>query len=173
VAPDRGRGGGALPFRPVAAENGSFDPIDRRILEILATEARISWKDLGQRVHLSPNTVADRVRRLERLGVVVGFEAVLDPERLGLPIEAMIEVRRRPEVPPDDVEEAFRQLPAVIDAVHLTGRWDYLLRVRCPSTLALDQLVRALKTDHGVVETETRVVLRRVAGIGRQPASAT
>jgi Lrp/AsnC family leucine-responsive transcriptional regulator len=153
----------------VAAENGVLDEIDRRILEILSTEARISWKDLGGRVHLSPNTVADRVRRLERLGVLVGFEAVLDPDRLGVPIEAMIEVRRHPDVEPGRLEEAFRALPAVVDAVHLTGRWDYLLRTRSPSTLALDQLVTALKAEHGVVETETRVVLRRVAGVAGLP----
>jgi Lrp/AsnC family leucine-responsive transcriptional regulator len=155
----------------VAAENGAIDGLDRRILEILATDGRISWKDLGARVHLSPNTAADRVRRLERLGVITRFEVVLDPERLGVPIEAVVEVRRHPDRPPAEVEAAFRALPAVVDAVHLTGRWDYLLHVRCESPLALDALVSGLKADHGIVETETRVVLRRVDEVGARVAA--
>jgi Lrp/AsnC family leucine-responsive transcriptional regulator len=72
----------------------------------------------------------------------------------------LIEVNMGPSHTNDSFEAAVAKLEAVIDADHVTGRFDYQLRVACRDTAELDRLLRQLKTQLGVVETETRVVLR-------------
>lgn len=59
----------------VTSEKSVLDSIDRTIIGILVEDGRISWKELGDRVHLAPSSVADRVRRLETLGVIAGYSA--------------------------------------------------------------------------------------------------
>lgn len=152
-----------------ALKSKAIDRVDLQILGVLAHEGRISWRELGERVHLSPTAVAERVRRLERAGFIAGYLADLDLEALGYPIEAVIEVRRDPAVPAGDFEETLRKRPELLDAVHLTGGWDYVVRARVAGTLELDRLVSELKADEGAIETSTRVVLRRVEGFPRSP----
>ena len=67
----------------MADETVSIDKIDREILSILQTDGRIAWQTLGDRVHLSPNAVAERVRRLTRTGVIKGFRAEINQAALG------------------------------------------------------------------------------------------
>jgi len=71
-----------------------LDRVDREILSILQTDGRIPWQTLGDRVHLSPNAVADRVRRLTRSGVIQGFGARVNQGSLGRTLEAVINARR-------------------------------------------------------------------------------
>ena len=62
-----------------AEEVTILDTIDREILGELERDGRISWQELGRRVRLSPNATGDRVRRLERRGIITGYRAVVDP----------------------------------------------------------------------------------------------
>lgn len=153
----------------MTAEPPDLDDVDRRILGVLTRSGRISWRELGEAVGLSANATADRVRRLERCGVIVGYRAEVDLDQVGRPIEAAVEVRRRDDVPAPELEAAFRSRPEVLDAVHLTGGWDYLLRVRVADPAGLDRVVTELKAALGATQTETRVVLRRVDGFPREP----
>jgi Lrp/AsnC family leucine-responsive transcriptional regulator len=137
-----------------------MDAIDREILGELVRNARISYRDLGARVGLSANAAAERVRRLRGAGVITGFTATLDPGAAGRRLHALIEVRMGAADTNDSFEAAVAALEAVTDADHVTGRFDYQLRVACRDTAELDRLLRHLKTQLGVVETETRVVLR-------------
>ena len=70
-------------------ETPVLDRIDRRIIGILQTDGRISWRELADRVHLAPSSVADRVRRLEQTGVIRGYAASLDPRALGHDVRLM------------------------------------------------------------------------------------
>jgi DNA-binding Lrp family transcriptional regulator len=73
----------------------SLDATDWRILEQLQTDGRLSYNELGRRVSLSPPAVAERVRRLEELGVITGYQARVDPARAGLPLTAFVQMRCR------------------------------------------------------------------------------
>ena len=137
-----------------------MDRTDREILGELVRNARISYRDLGAAVGLSANAAADRVRRLRRDGIITGFTATVDPGAAGLLLVALIDVRLAAAGTNDEFERATAKLEAVTDAVHVTGRFDYQLRVACRDTAELDRLLRHLKRDGGVTETETRVVLR-------------
>lgn len=78
--------------RLVTEQNAAIDEIDRKILRALCADGRVSFRDLGQRIYLSPNATAERVRRLRSSGVIRGFHTSLDPASLGLSLEAYIDV---------------------------------------------------------------------------------
>jgi Lrp/AsnC family transcriptional regulator, leucine-responsive regulatory protein len=137
-----------------------MDAIDREILGALMRDGRLSFRDLGAAVGLSANAAADRVRRMRRDGVITGFTATVDHGAAGRHLVALIDVRLAASGTNEQFEDAVARLEPVTDAVHVTGRFDYQLRVACRDTAELDRLLRHLKRDTGVVETETRVVLR-------------
>ncbi len=137
-----------------------MDAVDREILGELTRNARISFRDLGAAVGLSANAAADRVRRLRDTGVITGFTATVDQGAAGRGLIAYIDVRMAAAMTNDRFEQEVSRLEAVMEAVHLTGRFDNLLRVANRDTLELDQLLRHLKRETGVSDTETRIVLR-------------
>jgi Lrp/AsnC family leucine-responsive transcriptional regulator len=162
----------------MAADSAALDPTDREILGHLGSAGRISWQELGRRINLSANATAERVKRLERLGVITGYRAVCDFVALGRPIEAFIAVKMHPGDDREDFEKVVSTDPAILDAVHLTGPHDYIVHARCRTTEELDDLLMGLKASAGVADTETRIVLRRLVrgtpdgptdGIGLRP----
>jgi Lrp/AsnC family leucine-responsive transcriptional regulator len=138
----------------------SMDDIDREILSQLVRDGRTSFRDLGAAVGLSANAAADRVRRLQRDGVIAGFTAIVDPAAGGGAIEAVVDVKMGPEQDNDGFERAIEPLAAIVEAAHLTGRADYELRIVCRDAAELDALLRRLKRECGAADTETRIVLR-------------
>ena len=122
----------------------------------------MSYRELGERVRLSPNAAADRMRRLVRTGVITAFRAEVDFAALGRPLHALIDIRLRPDTEPADAEASIARLPQLIDATHATGRVDYTLRVACRDPADLDELITALNRDVGAGETDTRLILRRL-----------
>jgi Lrp/AsnC family leucine-responsive transcriptional regulator len=115
---------------------------------------------------LSPNATGDRVRRLERRGVIEGYRAVVNPAALGRTLEALVSVRLAPNSDAWDLEQRLIEWPEVEEAVHVTGRFDFELRVATSGPRGLDDLLVAMKREMGVAETETRLVLRRVVSKG-------
>jgi Lrp/AsnC family transcriptional regulator, leucine-responsive regulatory protein len=137
-----------------------FDRTDQEILTALTEDARVSFRELGERVGLSANAAAERVRRLQRTGVIEGFRAEIDPGAAGRRLCAIIDVRLASQTGPERFETAVARLAAITDADHVTGRFDYQLRVVCEDAAELDRTIRALKADAGATETDTRIILR-------------
>ena len=142
----------------MAVESVSIDHIDREILSILQSDGRIAWQTLGDRVHLSPNAVADRVRRLTKAGVITGFGARVNQAALGRSLEAVIDARMPHSQGFDD---ALMKRDDVQWAAHVTGESDVKLAVACEGTAGLDALLRWLQRE-GATETRTDVVLKRI-----------
>lgn len=140
------------------------DRIDRRIVEILRDEGRISWKELADRVHLAPSSVADRVRRLEAAGIIGGYTARIDPRALGRDVRAVVDVGLPPGIDPADFEARLAQRDEVALAMYVTGPADYTIIVDCAGAEGLDAFIRWLKADAGVARTESKFVLRPVTG---------
>jgi Lrp/AsnC family leucine-responsive transcriptional regulator len=125
-------------------------------------DARVSYRELGERVSLSANATAERVRRLRESGVIAGFTAIIDPAASGRTLVALIDVRLDGPAQTERFERLIESVEQITDAAHVTGRYDYQLRVACEDINALDKLIRTLKTDGGVTETDTRLALRSV-----------
>lgn len=146
------------------AKSPEIDEIDRKIIAALVCEGRLSFRDLGGQVHLSPNATAERVRRLRSAGVIRGFHADVDHVRVGFALQAYIDVRLRPVTSAQDFEAVAMNLPGVVNAAILTGALDFRLRVACRNESELVQLIEALRSRAGAQETSSAVILREVRG---------
>lgn len=142
-----------------------LDATDRAIVDALCADGRATYQELGRRIGLSPTATADRVRRLHRSGVITGYRAIVDPDHLGRTVEATMDVRLVNGADRDVFAAVLRRQPAVVEAVHVTGHYDYQLRLFCTGTTELDQLLSVLKQEAGVVESETRLLLHRISGL--------
>lgn len=145
--------------------SSSLDPIDQALVEALCVDGRASYQELGRTIGLSPTATADRVRRLVRTGVIRGFRAVIDAEHVGRTVEAAIDVRLEVGTDRGTLAELLRATPAVVEAVHVTGHFDYQLRAFCSGTSELDTILGSLKANGIVVETATRLMLHRIPGL--------
>lgn len=143
----------------MAEEFAPLDKIDREILSILRDDARIPWSTLGDRVHLSANAVADRVRRLRQRGVLRRFTVDVDQAALGRDLEAVIDVTIASD--PSEFIERVLGRDEITWMSYITGPVDFRMNVSCAGTKGLDDLLVFFK-QNGVRETNTTVVLRRV-----------
>ena len=109
-----------------------LDKTDLKILAELSRDGRISNQDLAAQVALSPSSCLRRVRLLEENGIVSGYRCEIDPKRLGLEVEALVQVSMRQDV--DQWHERFVvsvfSWPVVIAATIVTGQANYILTVR-------------------------------------------
>ncbi len=139
-----------------------MDALDEEILGLLRRNARRSLSDIARQVELSSNAVAARVRRMEADGVILGYTIVTDAERAepSRGLEVFIDVRLADETDGEQFLAAVGSVRQIVDAVHVTGPYDYLVRARVSDTSALDGLLKHLKKSCGVVQTQTRVALR-------------
>jgi Lrp/AsnC family leucine-responsive transcriptional regulator len=140
-----------------------LDPVDVKIINRLLTNGRATYSQLGAEVGLSPHGAADRVRRLERRGVIAGYAATITPATVGRQLDAFIDVRLLAQTPPELFERFVGTLPAVQEVAFVTGRFDYHVRAACKDADDLDATVRAIRTGGGAAQTETRIVLRSTA----------
>jgi Lrp/AsnC family leucine-responsive transcriptional regulator len=144
---------------------------------VLSRNGRASFASIGEEVGLSPHGAADRVRRLERDGVITGYAARIDPAGLGRALDAIVDVRLLPATDPEEFERRVASLDSVRELTFLTGRFDFQLRVACRDADDLNQTVRTIRREAGAAGTETRIVLRtsryeRPPGGERQPPPA-
>jgi Lrp/AsnC family leucine-responsive transcriptional regulator len=128
-----------------------IDGLDWAILQELQRDGRMRLAELGRRVGLGASSTAERVHRLEETGVIRGYRAVLDLERLGHPVLAFIRVRMtHPERAP--FARVIEERPEVIACHHVTGDDCYLVRVVARSIGHLEEVAHAL-AGHGSTTT--------------------
>ncbi|CAL9642992.1 Lrp/AsnC family transcriptional regulator [Streptomyces sp. NPDC052610] len=117
----------------------SPDATDWRILDVLQREGRASFAELARAVSMSPSAVTERVRRLEEAGVIQGYAAVVDPDRLGLPILAFVRLRY-----PNGNYRPFHDLvavtPEILEAHHVTGDDCFVIKVAARSMRHLEEV---------------------------------
>ena len=135
-----------------------LDDIDRRLIEALQDDARLSYRGLGRRIGLSQPAVADRVRRLEEAGVVLGYRARVDRGSAGLPITAFLRVTCAGDRF-QAIHRLARELPAVLECHHVSGEACFMVKVAEASLAGLERTVERFR-EHG--ETVSSVVLSSV-----------
>ena len=131
-----------------------LDALDKRILEILVDDARISLKDLAKQVRLSSPSVSERLRRLEERGVIRAFTIDIDPEAIGYKFQAIVRIRPLPGRFPA-VEELIKEIPEFSECDKVTGEDCLVGRLNLLSIEQLDQILDRI-TDKA--ETNTAIV---------------
>jgi Lrp/AsnC family leucine-responsive transcriptional regulator len=156
------------------ANNVDLDERDRAILSALSRNARISYRELAKVAHLSPNASAQRVRRLQSLGVVKGFAMDIDPSSLGLNLQAFVDVKLEKGTTMDRFEQTVAKIAGVQEAVSISGAFDARLRIVCKDPQELGELIEQLRRQTGVLETSSTVIMRNLRlMVDGERASAT
>lgn len=135
------------------------DSVDRAILAEISRDGRATLAQLSETVGLSVSAVQSRLRRLETRGVITGYRAVLDPEQVGAPLSAFIEITPLDPAQPDDAPELLEHLTAIEACHSIAGDASYMLFVRVATPRDLEELVRDIRLAANV-NTRTTVVLQ-------------
>jgi Lrp/AsnC family transcriptional regulator, leucine-responsive regulatory protein len=141
------------------SERCEVDDIDRTLLGALLEDARTSYADLARQVGLSAPSVHERVRKLEREGVLRGSSAVVDPKAVGLGVSALVGLQQREGVDADEIVAALRGVPEIEDCWFVAGEEAFVAKVRVADLDDLDRTLRVLRHVPGISRTRTTVVL--------------
>ncbi len=142
--------------------DGGFDQLDRAILEELQVNSRISVADLARKIHLSPPAVHQRIKRLERAGVIEQYVALLNRELIGCDLLCFIQVSIQPHTRAqlDGFQAAVEALSPVLECYRTAGSHDLLLKVAVADHKELDRFIADhLMTLPGVDRIEVSPVL--------------
>lgn len=145
-------------------EDKNVRPIDEtgwRILEELQQNARIPFKQLAEKVNLSPTAVIERVKRMEEDGVITGYSATINPRKAGYSLWALLSMSINRGNPDPIVNETLANIPEVIACWSITGTEDVILEVHVPSLEFLEDLLTELAkmgriTTHIVLPRSTK-----------------
>ena len=137
-----------------------LDDTDRQLLMLLQEDDRQSLAALSEKIGVAVSTINDRIKRLVRSGMITGFHARIAPESVGLNLLAFIMVSwSNPKVEASFLERV-KASPDVLECHHVTGAWNYLLKVRVGTTRDLERfLTETIKAVDGVERTETLITL--------------
>ena len=156
----------------MAQDGRELDDMDRRLLAEVQRNAMATSQDLGERLGLSASQAARRRQRLEAEGVIAGYGARLEPSRLGLGVQAFVQVQMAAHSP--DAARAFLRLVGglseVVGAWTIAGQSDYLLRVWCRDLADLNALVHERLLPHpSVARVQSQIVMDQIKPDGGVP----
>lgn len=136
------------------------DDIDRQIVNIIQSDARISVAEIARQLGMAPSGILERIRKLEARGVILGYEARLDPHALGRGLLAFVFVRADERVGSGETGARLAVIPGVQEVHHIAGEDCYLVKVRVKDTEALARLLRdRFGALDAVRSTRTTIVL--------------
>lgn len=143
----------------------NLDPTDLRLIDALQANAQMTAQELAEQLNLSASQISRRRQRLEQEGFILGYTARPDPAKLGLAVQAFVQVQTAVHDP--ETHKAFLRLtrlqPEIIGAWTLTGEADYLLRVMCADLPALNRLVQDILLPHPAVgRVQSRIVMDQI-----------
>jgi len=149
-----------------------MDAIDLSILKSLQANGRQKHNELARHLNIAQSTVSERVKRMESLGLIKGYRAVIDTDRLGFAIKAFISIRlgRHEKETILAFEDRIRDITQVQACYHLTGRYDYLLHVVAADLDELGRLVKNVIAElPGYLTSETFVIFSEIKSDGGLP----
>jgi Lrp/AsnC family transcriptional regulator, leucine-responsive regulatory protein len=149
---------------------------DRIIITLLSQDGRMSFTELARRTGLSVSAAQQRVRRLERRGVIRGYTAVIDPDSAGLPLTAFVSIKPFDPAAADDAPQRLAHLSAIEACHSVAGEENYILKIRVGSPAELENLLQEIRSAASV-STRTTIVLStpyegRAYSLAADPGSA-
>ena len=138
-----------------------LDRVDREILKILQQDARISFSKIAKMLDMSESTIHMRIKRLREEGVLRGFYADIDPEKLGLRVSAFIMLKADPKMY-QQVLERLKSMKEVVEIYDVTGEYYALLKVMVSDNEKLAEVLDKIGRMEGVTDTYTMMVLRTI-----------
>lgn len=154
-------------------DNCTIDELDRKILDALQDNARISNADIARIVGKAPSAVLQRIRKLEQRGVIQGYETRIDPKALGLSLTAFILMLADEQVGSTRGGEELAELPGVQEVHYCAGRDAYLIKVRVSDTEGLALMLARIGELRIARDTNSTIVLRTIKETLNLPLDAS
>ena len=137
----------------------SIDFVDRKILKALMSKGRSTFAELASQAGLTAPTVHDRVKKLERCGIIKGYTANVNSAMLGYEITAMVSITASANIPSREYEASLAELSEIQECFSIAGEETYMARVLTKNPQSLEKLLQHIKAIPGTVSTKTAVVL--------------
>ncbi len=167
---------GRLPMPPsnivFVTPKTHLDETDVQLLHLLQNDGRMTNAELAKRVGLSPPSVLQRVRALEKAGLIKDYVALLDPDRLGLRLTAMvmISLSLHQEQPIERFRRSIHGIPEIMECYHVSGDFDFLLKVSVRDMRAYEVFLREkLSKIKGIGKITTNFVLATTKQVTQIP----
>ncbi len=158
---------------PNYIRDGSMDDIDVEILDILQGDGQATLKEIAKKVGLKPPSILERVKKLEKDGVIAGYVGIVDAKKIGVDITSFIGVNIDH---PKNIAMFEKEIPRLGDEVlechHVTGDYTLLLKVKTRNTKTLETLIDRIRSGRGVVRTYTMVAFSTLKEAQRVPVKA-
>lgn len=139
--------------------NGSVDFTDKKILSALLSKGRSTFAELAAQVGLTAPTVHDRVKKLERSGVIEGYTANINPASLGYDITAIVRITTDANVSSQDYENYLANISEIQQCFSVAGEEAYIAQVLTRTPKTLEKVLQRIKSISGTASTKTSVVL--------------
>lgn len=137
-----------------------MDTTDLKLLSLLQTEGRISNEKLGEAVGLSVSAVNERIKKLQKQDIVLGWEARINPQKVGLDVLAFIHILLGERIDDGRFLKEIEKIPEILECHHITGEWSYLMKVRCKNISHFESILgERIKVIPGVLRTQTLIAL--------------
>ncbi|UCC92896.1 MAG: Lrp/AsnC family transcriptional regulator [Thermoplasmata archaeon] len=144
-----------------------LDETDLKILDLLREDSRLSYREIGKRIHVSTGTVSDRVKHMLESGVIKRFTTAVDPTLMGLQVPMFLRVRVDPMVSIDAVVKRFEDVEEACCIHYVTGDLDMIVLVRCTDNDHAARVLDTIRTMKGVERVDSNVVLKAYPQCGR------
>ncbi|QLH74638.1 MAG: Lrp/AsnC family transcriptional regulator [Methanomassiliicoccales archaeon] len=141
----------------------NVDPMNKRILRLLAADGKMTYNDIAKKLRRSPSTVRDRIRRLEDDKVILGYFAVVNNERMGIKADAIVLAKLKEGKGVEDLRK-MKQVTGVKELLQVSGPRRVLIRVNAVDNRALEETVFQHLVPMGLCDVELRIVLESVQG---------
>jgi Lrp/AsnC family leucine-responsive transcriptional regulator len=139
--------------------NGTIDFTDRKILSALLSKGRSTFAELAAQVGLTAPTVHDRVKKLERGGIIEGYTAIINPASLGYEITALVHIVTDARVASAEYEEQLSDISEIQKCFSVAGEETYVVIVLTRSPKTLEKVLQRIKSTPGTVSTKASVIL--------------
>lgn len=151
-----------------------IDEIDEKILELMQASGRINNAEIARQIGMAPSAILERIRKLEKRGVILGYEARLNPRELDLCLLAYVFVKTDESLHEGPTGDALAKVPEVQEVHHVAGEDCYLIKVRTSGTESLGRLLRhTLGAIPSVVSTRSTIVLETLKEVGHLPLTSS
>ena len=136
-----------------------LDSVDKKIISILKNNARNSVSNIAEEINLSVPATSDRIKKMEDMRVIIGYKAVIDPQKVGLDILALITIISESSTDYGKIITYANQTDEIVECFATTGRGSHILIVQTKNSQSLEQLLRTVQSWPNVIRTETQIIL--------------
>jgi len=139
----------------------SVDEMNKRILRLLRTNGKMSYREVASTLRRSPSTVRDRITRMEEGNIILGYITLVDPKRVGMNAEALLFASMKEGAIASDMTK-LRRVEGVLEVLYVSGERNIMIRIQAPDNRALEERISREINPLGLQNVDLRVIIESV-----------